>query len=109
FADGQLLADLGDGQAVGQVGLSLPELLDDLLRRVALPHESSPSPLRALGLSYHMGHFLGSRSALLKEWHQSRLGVMREWGCHESSSQRSLRFDPPRLGGETDFLTSRTT
>src|SRR5262249_12590755 len=47
LADGELLADLGEGQAVGQVGLGLPKLVDDLLRGVSLPHESSPGPRRA--------------------------------------------------------------
>src|SRR5262249_40626805 len=43
LADAEALADLGDGQALGQVGLGLAEFGDDLLRRVSL-HRSSPHP-----------------------------------------------------------------
>jgi hypothetical protein len=43
LADPQALADLGDVQALGQVGLGLAQLGDDLLGRVSL-HGSSPGP-----------------------------------------------------------------
>src|SRR5262249_49995674 len=47
LADAELLADLGDAQALPQVGLGLAQLNDDLFRRMSL-HQSSPSPPRGV-------------------------------------------------------------
>jgi hypothetical protein len=60
LADAEALADLGDGQALGQVGLGLAQLGDDFLSRVSLP-DSSPGPAGPQRLSYHLDQFLGSR------------------------------------------------
>ena len=51
LTDGELLADLGEGRAAGQVGLGLAELEDDLVGRVSLPHRGSPGPAGPLRLS----------------------------------------------------------
>src|SRR5579875_83497 len=50
FADGQALADLGDGQALGEVSFGLPQLGDDLFSRVSF-HGSSPGPTGSQRLS----------------------------------------------------------
>jgi hypothetical protein len=43
LADAELLADLADGQALGEVGLGLAQLGDDLLRAMSLLR-TSPAP-----------------------------------------------------------------
>src|SRR5262249_11094987 len=58
--EAEALAALGERQSLGQVGLGLPQLGDDFLRRVSL-HGSSPGPAGPQRLSYHLDHFLGSR------------------------------------------------
>src|SRR5262249_10700512 len=60
LAHAEALADLGEAQALGQVGLGLAQLGDDLFRRVSL-HDSSPGPAGPQRLSYHLDQFLGSR------------------------------------------------
>src|SRR5262249_8405281 len=60
LTDAEALADLGDVQALGQVGLGLAQLGDDLLSRVSL-HGSSPGPAGPQRLSYHLDQFWGSR------------------------------------------------
>jgi len=63
LTDAEALADLGEGQALGQVGLGLEQLGDDLLGRVSL-RGSSPGPAGPQRLSYHLDQFLGSRPGL---------------------------------------------
>src|SRR5262249_9806982 len=67
LADAEALADLGEAQSLGQVGLGLPQLGDDFLRRVSL-HGSSPGPAGPQRLSYHLDHFLGSRPGDLLDY-----------------------------------------
>src|SRR5579885_2351747 len=61
LAGAEALADLGDAQALGQVGLGLAQLGDDFFSRVPL-HGSFPGPAGPQRLSYHLNQFLGSRS-----------------------------------------------
>ena len=60
LADAEALADLGPAQALGEVGLGLAQLGDDLLSWVSLP-DSSPGPAGPQRLSYHLDQVLGSR------------------------------------------------
>src|SRR5262249_23126409 len=61
LADAKALADLGEAGPLGQVGLGLAQLDDDLFSRVSL-HDSSPGPAGPQRLSYDLDQFLGSRS-----------------------------------------------
>src|SRR5262249_23223833 len=60
LADAEALADLGDGKALGQVGLGLAQLCGDFFSRVSL-HGASPGPAGPQRLSYHLDQFWGSR------------------------------------------------
>src|SRR5206468_958729 len=72
-ADTEALADLGDAQALGEVGFGLAQLGDDFLGRVSL-HGSSPGPAGPQRLSYHLDQFLGSRPPARPRFQDRRLG-----------------------------------
>src|SRR5262249_28887791 len=111
LADAELLADLGQGQAGGEVGLGLPEFADDLLRGVSFPHDRLLAPEGASETLITHGPVSGEHTNLGRKFSTSCqwLGtlVVRRRSLESNSETRTEALPQKRIPCASDPRLAR--